>query len=92
MNTIRAEVRIRGRVQGVSFRYFTSRTAETHAVTGWVRNLPDGDVAAAVEGRDSDVRAVVDWCRKGPEAALVEEIAIDWQEATGEFSDFQVRR
>lgn len=92
MKPIRASVRIRGRVQGVSFRYFTRRTAEGHGVTGWVRNLPDGDVEGVFEGKESDVRAVVEWCRRGPEGARVDQIEVDWEKPTGEFADFQVRR
>jgi acylphosphatase len=92
MKPIRANVRVSGRVQGVSFRYFTKRTAEGHDVTGWVRNLPGGDVEGVFEGKESDVRAVVGWCRRGPEGARVDQIEVDWEEATGEFPDFQVRR
>ena len=92
MKPVRAAVRIRGRVQGVSFRYFTHRTAEAHHVTGWVRNLPDGDVEALFEGRESDVRAVIDWCRRGPDGARVDEISINWEDSRGEFEDFSVRR
>lgn len=92
MKQVRANVRIRGRVQGVSFRYFTRQSAQDHGVTGWVRNLPDGDVEAVFEGREPDVRTVVDWCRQGPEGARVDRIEADWEEARGEFADFQVRR
>ncbi len=91
MKPVRATVRIRGRVQGVSFRYFTSRTADQYGVTGWVRNLPDGDVEAIFEGRESTVRQMVEWCRQGPPAARVDEVLIDWEEARGEFTNFKVR-
>lgn len=92
MKRVRAAVRIRGRVQGVSFRYYTSRTAEQHQVTGWVRNRPDGDVEAVFEGEETAVRQVIDWCRQGPATARVEELFIDWEEYRGEFAGFQVRR
>ncbi|MBE0595893.1 MAG: acylphosphatase, partial [Desulfuromonadales bacterium] len=85
MKPIRATVRIRGRVQGVSFRYYTSRTAEAHQVTGWVRNLPDGDVEAVFEGGETAVRQLLDWCRQGPAGARVEELSIHWEEYRGEF-------
>jgi acylphosphatase len=91
MKPVRATVRIKGRVQGVNFRYHTSRTAEQHQVTGWVRNLPDGSVEALFEGRESDVRQVVEWCRQGPASARVEEINIDWEDGRGEFASFRVR-
>ncbi len=92
MKQIRAGVRIRGVVQGVSFRYYTRRTAESLGVRGWVRNLPDGDVEGVFEGKESQVRELVNWCRRGPEGARVEELFIDWEEPTGEFADFRVLR
>jgi acylphosphatase len=92
MKPIRATVRIRGMVQGVSFRYYTRRTAMQHNVAGWVRNLPNGEVEAVFEGKESDVRQVIDWCREGPSAARVEEVLIDWEEARGQFTSFDVVR
>jgi len=92
MRDIRATVRIRGIVQGVNFRYFTHRTACQHHVTGWVRNLTGGDVEAVFEGRESDVRQVLDWCRQGPAAATVDEILIDWEGFRGEFEEFRILR
>ncbi len=92
MKAVRATVRIRGIVQGVNFRYFTRRTALEHQLTGWVRNLPDGDVEAVFEGKESDVRKVLDWCHEGPSAARVDEILIDWEDFRGEFGTFEVRR
>jgi acylphosphatase len=92
MKPVRATVRIKGMVQGVNFRYFTRRTALEHHLTGWVRNLPSGDVEAIFEGKESDVRKVLDWCRQGPSAARVEEILIDWEDYRGEFESFDVAR
>jgi len=92
MKLIRATVRIKGVVQGVNFRYFTQRTALEHKLTGCVRNLPNGDVEAIFEGRESDVRKVLDWCRQGPSAARVDEVLIDWEDYRGEFEGFRVVR
>jgi len=92
MKPIRATVRITGVVQGVNFRYFTRRTALQHKLTGWVRNLSNGDVEAVFEGRESDVRKVLDWCRKGPSAAHVDEILVDWEDPRDEFDTFEVIR
>lgn len=92
MKPIRATVRIRGLVQGVNFRYFTRRTALEHNLSGWVQNLPNGDVEAVFEGREADVRKVLDWCRQGPSAAEVDEILIDWEDYRGEFNGFDVLR
>ncbi len=92
MKTMRATIRVRGLVQGVSYRYFTRRTALELGLTGWVRNLQSGDVEALFEGREQDIRSVLQWCQKGPLAARVDEILVDWEEGTGEFSNFEVHR
>lgn len=77
------DVRITGRVQGVSFRYYTERQARGLGVAGWVRNEPDGAVAAHFEGPDAAVDALVAWCREGPRPARVEEVAVAAAEMTG---------
>jgi len=91
MPQIRAEVLVIGRVQGVWFRQSTKQTAEKYGVRGWVCNRPDGSVAAVIEGEKGAVQAVVDWCRYGPELARVDDLQVDWKNATGEFSAFRVR-
>ena len=60
------QARVTGRVQGVSFRWYTQEQAQGLGVTGWVRNEPDGSVAAHVEGEPGAVDALVAWCRRGP--------------------------
>ena len=50
----------RGRVQGVGFRYTASQAAQEFAVTGYVRNLPSGEVELAAEGEESVVDAFLD--------------------------------
>jgi acylphosphatase len=88
---IRAVVIVKGRVQGVCFRQYTQQAAILHNVTGWVRNLADGNVAGCFEGEGKDVRALIDWCRRGPEWAQVEEVLVENESYRGEFSGFNVR-
>ena len=86
---VRIGVRISGRVQGVNYRYATWRQAQAlGGVTGWVRNLPDGDVEGCFEGEEAAVTALVDWCRNGPPAARVDRVTVNRQEHTGEFRGF----
>ena len=61
-------------------------------MTGWVRNLPNGDVEAIVEGEPARVQQFVTWCRRGPEEANVESVTEANAPATGEFSTFAVTR
>jgi acylphosphatase len=90
-NLARAQVVISGRVQGVFFRAKTRDQAQARGLTGWVRNLPDGRVAAVFEGDREKIDSMLDWCRKGPSYAAVDEVQTDWQPYQGEFQDFSVR-
>jgi len=91
MTNVRAEVRITGRVQGVWFRQSTKNTAVRYGVSGWCRNNPDGSVAAVFEGEEPVVKAVIEWCKDGPELARVDDVQIEWKEPTGEFEQFFIR-
>lgn len=69
-------VRVTGRVQGVSFRWYAQQEAARLGVRGWVRNEPDGAVSGHFEGDDDAVDALVAWCREGPSAAIVRGVAV----------------
>ena len=64
--------RIRGRVQGVGFRYATQRKARELGLRGWVRNLRDGGVEVLAGGETPVVDALEKWLHKGPAGAAVE--------------------
>jgi acylphosphatase len=86
----RAHVIISGRVQGVFFRVETQRAAERFNVSGWVRNRRDGTVEAVFEGERQAVDAVLQWCREGPNLAVVEKVELKWQDFTGEYKRFDI--
>ena len=88
----RAHLCISGRVQGVCFRLETRRSAQALGVTGWVRNRSDGSVEAVCEGDDADVQSLIEWCRRGPRLAQVDEVAVKWEPFSGEYGDFDVTR
>ncbi|ALK09201.1 acylphosphatase [Blastochloris viridis] len=67
---------VRGRVQGVGFRYFVERTAARLGVDGWVRNRADGSVEAVAAGEDAAVAAMIEACRRGPPAARVDSLEV----------------
>jgi acylphosphatase len=67
-DTIR-HVTIRGRVQGVGYRYFVEREAQSRDLEGWVRNRRNGSVEAVFAGA---VTAMIAACRRGPSSARVE--------------------
>jgi len=88
---IRVSVTVHGRVQGVAFRHYTTQRARELGVGGWVRNLPDGSVAGVFEGDENAVNLLVDWCRQGPPAAVVERLDLSREVYNGEFGNFSVR-
>lgn len=92
MSNVRAELKIKGLVQGVFYRQSTMETATGLGLTGWVRNCPDGSVEAIFEGSEQAVDRAVEWCRQGPPAAKVIDIEIIWADATGDFKTFDIRR
>jgi acylphosphatase len=83
-------VRITGRVQGVGFRYSARSMASFYGVTGFVRNLPNGDVYVEIEGERSQVEEYIRWCRQGPSRAKVIFVDVYDGEVVG-FGGFEVR-
>ncbi len=61
-------------------------------VTGWIRNLPDGRVEAIFEGEKESVNSLVDFCKRGPRGAVVQDTSISWEPFLNEFKEFSVRR
>ena len=83
--------RVMGRVQGVGFRYFVWREAETLGVDGWVRNLADGRVEAVFEGDPTAVATLLAFCREGPAWAEVNDLEV-FDEVPQGNSGFEIRR
>ena len=82
---------VRGRVQGVGFRYLMVEVATARGVTGWVRNRRDATVEAFVQGDVAAVDGVVAWCRQGPPAARVEGVETFPAEADAVIAGFTHR-
>jgi acylphosphatase len=91
MTKARAHVFVSGKVQGVFFRQKTKRQAQIYGVNGWVRNLSDGRVEAVFEGEQDAVKALVDYCHRGPSYAIVENVEVTSENYNGEFSDFKTK-
>jgi acylphosphatase len=82
---------IGGRVQGVGFRYFTQDIALREGVTGWVRNRADGCVEVYIEGEAETITRVERLLRQGPPSARVEDVHVDIEPPTGQYSDFVIK-
>jgi len=86
----RVHLYVTGRVQGVFFRAETADVANRLGLSGWVRNLSDGRVEALFEGEKDDVEEAVDFCRRGPPGAQVQDLDVKWEDWKGEHPDFRV--
>jgi acylphosphatase len=82
---------IRGRVQGVGFRYFTEASAGREGLDGWVRNLPDVRVEVAAEGEAESVERFERAIRHGPPGARVERVEVFDDVPGGGGAGFSVR-
>ncbi len=82
---------VSGRVQGVFYRHSAMREASRLGLSGWVRNLPSGEVEIVAEGASESLRRFLAWANPGPPGARVEEIRERWEEFSDEFIGFRVR-
>ena len=88
---VRLEASVKGRVQGVGFRYHVSMQARQLELTGYVRNLWDGSVEVVAEGPKVRVDRLLSYLQAGPRPAWVRDVVVTWLPATGEFLTFEVR-
>jgi acylphosphatase len=82
---------VHGRVQGVSFRYYTQKRANELNLSGYVRNKWDGTVEVVAEGRRGDLEEILSFLHEGPRSAFVTQVAIEWAAPSGDFHGFGVR-
>jgi acylphosphatase len=86
-----AEIIVEGLVQGVGFRNFAHRRAETLGLAGYVMNLKDGRVRVHAEGPRLRIEELARLLEKGPPLSRVERVAVRWLPPSGRFSSFGVR-
>jgi acylphosphatase len=87
----RLEAVVRGRVQGVGFRYFVLELASGLGLVGWVSNEPDGSVRVVAEGRREDLEALHAALGQGPLGGRVDTVDASWGRPGGSFERFTVR-
>ncbi len=66
---------VSGLVQNVFFRDSTKEFADTIGITGFVENKNDGTVYIEIEGGETELQKMIDWCHKGPTQARVEKVS-----------------
>ncbi len=87
---VRKVIQVRGRVQGVGFRYFTVGLARNLDLKGTVLNLPDGSVKAVVEGDERVVKTFIERLREGPPASRVDSLDVRDEKPAGDLDRFEV--
>ena len=87
----RVIILVTGRVHGVGFRYSTLQMAKNLQLTGFVKNLPDNQLYIEAQGKPDSVRVLIEWCKRGPDHALVELVESSYH-PLADFSQFLIRR
>lgn len=82
---------IHGKVQGVFFRDYVKKTADSLDLNGFVKNNPDGTVKVVAEGNEEKLKKLLEKCRQGSSSSKVEKIENSWEEASEDFDSFEIR-
>ncbi len=86
---LKVRIVVKGRVQGVGFRYFTERVALKLGITGWVRNTHDGNVEIEAYGNRTQIEEFIQRVKVGPSMAYVVDTQIEYEEvASSPYKDF----
>ena len=85
------QVRIRGRVQGVGYRYFAREQAVLLGLRGHVRNMPDGSVEVVAQGPATALASFLEQLRQGPAAGYVDSCEVSEWERDLPDEDFRIR-
>ncbi len=84
------EIRISGRVQGVTFRWSTQQKAKKIGIYGFVENSPDGGVYIEAEGESDSLNEFLARCRKGPIFARVDNVMFEEKPIVG-YNKFEIK-
>ena len=87
---VRAHIIVSGMVQGVGFRFFTVRIARKMQLTGWVRNLPAGEVEIEVEGPRGLIESLIQDLNVGNTWAHVTDMDVQWDSYSGKYTGFDI--
>jgi acylphosphatase len=87
-----AHILISGMVQGIGYRYFVARLASRMHLTGWVRNIPHGEVEILAEGQKAQIEALIQSLRTEHPYASVRNVKVEWGAFTGKWQGFEITR
>jgi len=80
---------IKGKVQGVYYRNAAKEEADKLGITGWIKYISEGRVEAMATGNEEQLQKFINWCRRGPEKAIVKDVIIT-PLSPQQFNDFAV--
>jgi acylphosphatase len=84
-------ITVKGKVQGVAFRFNAQAQATRYDISGYVKNLPNGDVFIEAEGDEENVNQFISWCQTGPRLAEVAEVIAEEGDVKS-FHTFELKR
>lgn len=89
---VRVRLVISGLVQGVGFRWYVARHAQTLQLRGYVKNLAEGNVHVEAEGDRGLVEELIKQARIGPRASHVTDVKVEWLDPAKNFPpQFEIR-
>ena len=81
---------IKGRVQGVSFRYFTLKHARELKITGWVQNKPNGNVEAFAQGKRKILKMFIKKLHQGSSYSRIDDVILNWGHQEKDYENFAI--
>jgi len=90
MEDVGAKIWVSGLVQGVGFRFFVHRVANSLGLNGYVKNLPDGRVEIEVEGDRSLIEELIQEVKVGHRYSDVRDVKIEWKPFQGKYRSFEI--
>lgn len=86
-----AEIIVQGVVQGVGYRFFVIQKAREYGITGYVQNLPDGNVFVVAEGEKGILNDFIKKLKIGPRAAKITNVIVSLSEKEKDYKNFSVK-
>lgn len=84
-------IRVSGKVQGVGYRYYAQMKAIQYGITGWVRNMDNGDVELIAVGHPDHLQQFIETLREGNPFSKVTNVEIKAMEKTQPFPSFKIK-
>lgn len=83
---------VKGTVQGIFFRQFVRENAKKLELTGFVRNLGDGDVEVIAEGESAGLKKLGELLKLGPKYSQIRDVILEERKWSGDFESFKILR